>query len=214
MLVQLVGGAHLLEPPLTDHSDAIAEIERFFLFVGHKDRGDPHTLDDVAQLMARALAQRGIEVGQRLVQRQHARLGGERARQRHALLLASRQLVHLAPLVPGEIYERQCVRDFGVPLGEFRKAKAHVLTHVQMGKQRVVLKHHAEAAPRRRRRRDILLGDEDATAVRCFESRQQAQHRRLAAARRTEEREDLPMLFDGLNLEEGGQRFAPVPRTC
>ena len=47
-----------------------------------------------AQLVARALAQRRIEVGQRLVEQQHARLDHQRARQRDALLLAARQRLH------------------------------------------------------------------------------------------------------------------------
>jgi hypothetical protein len=39
-------------------------------------------------------AQRRVEVGERLVEQQHARLDDERAGERHALLLAARQRLH------------------------------------------------------------------------------------------------------------------------
>jgi len=41
------------------------------------------------QLVARAQARGGVERGERLVKQQQRRLGGERARQRHPLLLAA-----------------------------------------------------------------------------------------------------------------------------
>jgi hypothetical protein len=51
--------------------------------------GDADAVNDVPDLVAGALAQRRVEVRERLVEQQHARLGRERARQRHALLLTA-----------------------------------------------------------------------------------------------------------------------------
>ena len=62
MLIQLVGHTNLFQPPLIEDRDAVAQVERLFLLVRHEHRGDPHALDDFPQLVARALAQRGIEV--------------------------------------------------------------------------------------------------------------------------------------------------------
>ena len=55
----------------------------------------PLLLQD-ADLARHLLAQRGIQVGQRLVEQQHARLDRQRARQRDALLLAAGQLARQA----------------------------------------------------------------------------------------------------------------------
>ena len=57
--------------------------------VGHVDGGDAERLLDSADLDAHLLAQEGVQVRQRLVQQQHARLDDEAARQRDALLLAA-----------------------------------------------------------------------------------------------------------------------------
>src|SRR5439155_1027749 len=91
------------------------------------------------------------------------------ARKRHALLLAAGQLVHLAPLEAGQIDERERFRDLLlcpslVPLPPSLQSKADILAHVEMGEQRVVLKHHAEAPAGRRNGGDILARDRDAPA--------------------------------------------------
>ena len=70
------------------HRDAVAQVEGFLLLVRDEHTRDPHALDHLPQLAARAFAQRRIEVRERLIQEQHARLGSECPRQRHALLLA------------------------------------------------------------------------------------------------------------------------------
>ena len=49
------------------------------------------------------LAQLGVEVGERLVEQQHARLDDERARKRDALLLAARELRRGPILEPAEL---------------------------------------------------------------------------------------------------------------
>src|SRR2546422_10937115 len=81
------------------------QIEGLFLLVRHEQGRNPDPLDQRAQLAPRALPQRRIEVRERLVEQQHARLGRERPRQGDALLLASRQLLHLASLESREADE-------------------------------------------------------------------------------------------------------------
>jgi hypothetical protein len=58
----------------------------------------------VQQFLAHLHAQRLVQVGQRLVQQQHLRLDDHGARQRHALLLAARQLVGPALRVVGQAH--------------------------------------------------------------------------------------------------------------
>src|SRR2546428_224973 len=105
MLVQLVRRGELLEAPGLEHRHQVAQIECLFLLVRHEEGRDPDPLDERPQLAPRPLPQARVQVRQRLVQEQHARLGRERPRQRHALLLPSRELLHaplLEPLEPDE----------------------------------------------------------------------------------------------------------------
>ena len=52
----------------------------------HEQRGHARAPQHRAQLVAHRLTQRGVEVGERLVEQQHARRDHERARQRDSLL--------------------------------------------------------------------------------------------------------------------------------
>ena len=71
--------------------DAVGDGKRLLLVVGHVDHGDPDAPLEPADLDAQPLAHLGVEVGERLVQQEHAWLHDERARQRYALLLTARQ---------------------------------------------------------------------------------------------------------------------------
>src|SRR3989442_12322708 len=85
MPVQLVGRAELVESPGLEDRHPVAQIERLLLLVGDEDGRDPDALDERPQLASRALAQRRVQVGQRLVQEQHPRPGAEAAPQGHPL---------------------------------------------------------------------------------------------------------------------------------
>src|SRR5204863_1057006 len=133
-------------------------------------------------------------IRERLVEQQDARLGRERARERYALLLATRQLVHFAPLEPSQIDKGERLSDLrrdGSALPAPGQSKAHVVADVQMRKQRIVLKYHSEAAPGRGDARHVLVRDGDAAAIRALEAGEQSQHRRLPAAGRAQQGEDL-----------------------
>ena len=84
-----------------------------------------------------------------------------------------------------------------------------------MREQRVVLKHHADAAFVGRIPRDIARFKEDSAAVRLFEPGDHSQDRRFPAAGRTKQREEFTILdlhIHGINdgsrtLESLGQRL-------
>ena len=67
-------------------------LERLVLVVGDEDGRDADLAQDLAQLRPHLLAQLPVERGERLVEQQHARRVHERARERDALLHASREL--------------------------------------------------------------------------------------------------------------------------
>ena len=74
-----------------DH-DEVGQGDGLELGMGDVDEGDAQVLLQPPQLAAHLQAQELVERRQRLVEQQHARLGDQRPRQRHALLLAAGQL--------------------------------------------------------------------------------------------------------------------------
>ena len=111
MRIDLERRAVLLQPPAAHDRDVIGERERLGLVVGDVDEGDAGAALQLLELGAHALAQLGIEIGQRLVEQQDRRLDHQRARERDALLLAAGELVGIAALEPGEIDQRQRLLD-------------------------------------------------------------------------------------------------------
>ncbi len=89
------------------HRDPVGERQRLLLVVGDIERGDAEPVDQRAQLAAQLHPDAGIERRHRLVEQQHFGIGGERAGQRDALLLAAGKLVRIAP---GEMVDLDEVR--------------------------------------------------------------------------------------------------------
>jgi hypothetical protein len=77
---------------MVHHHHTVGHRQRFFLVVGDHDRSHPQLALQCADLAAQAFAHLGIEGGERLVEQQQAGLGGQRTRERDALLLAARAL--------------------------------------------------------------------------------------------------------------------------
>ena len=124
------------------------------LVVRDIDRGLAEPALQVAQFLAHLDAQLEVEVGQRLVEHQDARLEHQRAGDRHALLLAAGQLRREARRHPGEIDKLQDAAD---PAGDLRLAEPaqpqperDVVEYRQMRKQRVILENEADVAAVRR----------------------------------------------------------------
>ena len=77
---------------MVEDADAVAHRQRLVLVVGDEEEGDAQLALQRLQLGLHLLAQLQVERAQRLVEQQHLRLVDQRARQRHALALAARQL--------------------------------------------------------------------------------------------------------------------------
>ncbi len=78
-------------PVVHDH-DLLGDLHRLLLVVGDEDRRHVDLLVQPAQPFAQLAAHLRVERAERLVEQQHLRLDRQRARQRHALQLAARQL--------------------------------------------------------------------------------------------------------------------------
>ena len=108
--------------------------------------------------------QLAIEIGERLVEQQQRRARDQAARQRHALLLAARELVRIALLQPFQLQEPQRP---GQPLVAARalrtrlhaQRKDDVLRHGLVREEQEVLEHHADMAAVGRQAGDVLPAD-------------------------------------------------------
>jgi hypothetical protein len=77
----------LLQPSVVEDGDGVPEGECFFGVVGHEDARDLRPRQRIDDLCAHLRAQFGVERAEGLVEQKHARVRGESASERDALLL-------------------------------------------------------------------------------------------------------------------------------
>ena len=109
---------------------------------------------------AACLAQLAVERAERLVEQQQPRVEDDGAGQRHALLLAARELARQAlARSPSSSTRRERLGDAPVDLAPWRRCASRAgrrrCRHREMREQRVVLEHHADVAPGRRQGGDL-----------------------------------------------------------
>ncbi|KAG0921649.1 hypothetical protein G6F32_015005 [Rhizopus arrhizus] len=113
--VQVGRRSHLFDPPIVHANDLVGQCQRFLLVVRDHDRGDLqpalHLMDFGAHICAYACIQRR----QRFVQQDQRRVHGQRARQRHALLLAAGDLSRIFFRSTGQAHQGQHFLD---PVGD------------------------------------------------------------------------------------------------
>ena len=94
--VELLGRADLLQHAGAHDRDPVAERQRLGLVVGDVDGRGLEALLDPRDLGPHLHAQLGVEVRQRLVHQERARVADDRAAHRHALALTAGQVGRLA----------------------------------------------------------------------------------------------------------------------
>jgi hypothetical protein len=181
--------------------NAVRQGQSFGLVVRDIDGGLAEPALQTAQLLAHLDPQLEVEVGQRLVEHQDARLEHQRAGDRYALLLTPRQLRRESRRHPGEIDKLQHAAD---PVGDLRFAEpaqaqpeCDIVKHRQMRKQRIILKNEADVAAVRRFVVKPLAMQANRALGERLEPGDAPQGRCLAAAARCEQREK----FAPLHLE-------------
>lgn len=184
------------ECPAVDGCDLLRDAERFVAVVRDEDGGDV--------LRGKYLAQGGLDLpfemrverGERLVEEQDIRAAREDARECDALLLSAGEPSGIGVFKPVQGETRDV---FGEDALLFRvrvhECEDDVLAHGHVRKEGIVLKEVADV-PLLRRQVDALRAvkertpvEDDAPAVRVFESRDAFERHALAAARCAEEGE-------------------------
>ena len=163
--------------------------------MGHEHDGDPGLLPDAQDLLVHPLAGHLVERTERLVHQQDRRLEGERPGDRDPLLHPARQLVRM---VLDEVAQLDEVEHLLGPRAPSRAVVAHqlereldvVLDRPPVEQDRRLEDHPVvaiEAGPGGR-----LAVDLDRAGGRCHEVADDPQQGRLAAARRADQRDELP----------------------
>ena len=179
-------GVELLQPRVPQDGNAVTERHRLGLVVRHVHRRRPEARLQCRDVGPHLHAQLGVEIRQRLVHQEHARLADDRATHRHALPLAAGQLPRLALEVLDETEHR---RDFAhSPLAFLLRntrdpqRERDVRRHREVRIERVVLEDHRDVAVLRSHIRHVALADEDRARVDLLEAGEHAQRGRLSGS--------------------------------
>ncbi len=184
--------------PLAQHHHPVAERQCFGLVMGDEDGGQPERLVHLLEPGTRPLAQLRVEVGQRLIEQQQARLVDQRAGNRYALLLTTRELIGIAV---GQLAEFEPIKHVAgalLALGRGNAADAQrigdVLLHRHMRPQRIGLEHIADIAllgghvDGFRGRIDDVVTEADFAAGWLVQPADEVEQRGLAATARSQQR--------------------------
>ena len=117
VVVDVARIAGLLDARVVHDDDLVGHVHGLLLVVRDQDRRHVLLLVQAPQPAAQLLAHRRVERAERLVEQQHAGLDGERARERHALALAARELRRIAVGEAVELHEREQLVDALADLG-------------------------------------------------------------------------------------------------
>ena len=120
---ELVRRRDLHDAAGSHHGDAVAERERLRLIVRDVDGRQRELVEQPREVVEQAVSKPAVERPERLVEKEDARLGCERSRERDALLLASRERADRAALESGEADELEQLG--GARLRLLRRVAAH-----------------------------------------------------------------------------------------
>ena len=141
------------------------------------------------------VAQLRVEIGERLVHQERARLADDGPPHRHALALPAGELARPALEL---LLQLEQARDVAHPAFNLLAAdlpqlerEGEVLEDRLVRVERVVLEHHGDIALARRQPVDDLRGDADLTLAHMLEACDHPQRRRLAAAGWPDEHHEL-----------------------
>ena len=163
MFVQAVGLVDLLEHAVAEHGDPLAEGHRLHLVVRHEDRRRFQPLVQARELRPHLHAELRVEVRERLVHEERHGLADDRPAHRDPLPLAAGEVARPLPQHVGEPEHLGGRVDAPVDLRlvdpAHLQAERHVLEHVHVWVQGVVLEDHRHVAGPRGQPVHDLSGD-------------------------------------------------------
>ena len=198
-LEEILRRVHLLQLPVPQDADAVAERHGLDLVVRHVDGRDAEPLVQLFERAPHGHAQLGVQVGQRLVHQEGLRLADDGPAHRDPLPLAAGQRGRLALEVLLEAEHLGGLVDPALDLILGRlpqlQAERQVLLDRHVRVERVVLEHHGDVPVLRRQVVDHPVADLDRAAGDLLEPGDGPQRGGLAAPGGTDEYHELAV-FD------------------
>ena len=172
--------------------DSIRQGHRFGEIVGDQQRRLVRRFERLRQVVLQHHARLCIDRRERLVEQENVRIDRKRARQRHPLAHAARQLMRVMPGEFGQLEVRQQSRGAAFALG-YRHALNFDAEHDVLGngaprQQQIFLQHEGDL---RIGACDSLAVDEGGAVARRGQPRADIEKRALAAATRADQRHHL-----------------------
>src|SRR5689334_4900952 len=208
ILIDFGGRSHLPNPSMVDDRDTVAHAHRFDLVVGHVDGSETDALLKLSDLLPSRAAQFGVEIGQRLVEQKRSRFADERTRKRNTLALAAGKLAW--PPVEKMADAEQLrgpldlLLDFLAGHALRAQRKGNVVAYRVVRIKAIALKHHRNAASAGRDVVDEVAADQEIAARLLLEAANDAQKRRLAAARGAKQHHEFAVWHRKRNAVDGG----------
>ena len=194
--VDFLRGADLCDFPSGKHGHAVRHRERLLLIVGDIDASEAVFLYDAADLAAHLHTELGVEVRERLVEKEAARFHHQRSGEAHPLLLAAGHLVDGAVAVTSQPHHFQSLRhpplNFRLRDFPLLQPEGDVLPDGQVRPQRVALENHRRLALVRGERGDICFTEKNLPVSGFLKSGDATEKSRLATTRTTEQEKQLP----------------------
>ena len=217
MIVDLIGGADLFNLAVVDHHHAVGDFERLFLIVRHEHAGEIDFIVQSAQPAAQFFAHFRIQCTEGLIEQQHLRLDGQRARERDTLPLTTGKLMRVAIRQPVELNELQQLMHASADffLGGTQCTRPHtqpecdVFKNAHMSEQRVMLEYKPHLAFLHTGVGGVFVVEKDAPAVGLLQTGDHAQQRCLTRARRAQQRDQ----FAGLDFQADAIERIERPET-
>ena len=195
LFINLPRSANLLQVPFGKNDDPVRNFHRLLLIVRHEQGGHIQIGVQPHQPLAKFLPNLGVDRPQRFIQEQDAGFGGQSAGNRHPLTLPAGELMRksLLQFLKAEQFQQFCDARFGVGGFPFLnlQSKGNVLEHSHVLEQRVILKNKTDVPLLDFDIVDPLPAHEDVAVGGHFQSSNQAQHSRFAAAARPKQRQQL-----------------------
>src|SRR2546423_361405 len=195
-----------------DDDDAVREGDRLLQVVRHEHDRCARRGPQLQELVLHQRARLHIECTERFVHEEETRLVYERLCQRGTFAHATRELVRVVTLESGETDPLDPIACALLRLAARDPAKTwtrrDVVEHVLPWKDGIDLKDIADVTPDAPHR---YAPDEHLALARWLETGDQGERRRLAAAGRTDDRAELAVLDDEIEV---AQRGVVRPRRC
>jgi hypothetical protein len=193
--VHLDRRADLLHAAGIHHQHAVRQRHRFDLVVRDVQARHAERARQLLDLEPHLHAQFRVEVRERLVEEERRGLADDRAPHRHPLPLPAGELPRLAVEKLAELEDPRRMRDARLDVGAGHAADlepvGHVVAHVHVRIERVVLEHHGDVPVLRLDVVHDAAADADLPRGDLLQARDHPQQRRLAAARGPDDDHEL-----------------------